>query len=88
MAVTSYELVTIAGDALTLDLLIWRRYRTPYPGILEAALDANPHLAKIHKETPFLPPGTQVRIPIDTDVIKGQVRQGEVEFYKVQRATT
>jgi phage tail protein X len=39
---------------------------------LEATLDSNPHLAKIHRETPFLPVGTQVRIPIDPDVFAGR----------------
>lgn len=86
MAISSYELVTVQGDYITVDLLIWRRYRTPYPGILEATLDANPHLARIHKTTPFLPPGTQMRIPIDVDVLKGQVRQGTVEFYQKIKA--
>jgi phage tail protein X len=39
--------------------------------IVEALLDSNPHLAILHREGPFIPPGIQVRIPIDTDILSG-----------------
>jgi phage tail protein X len=69
--ISSYELISVQGDFLTADALCWRRYRCYAPGILEILLDVNPHLAKLHKTSPFLPVGTQVRIPIDTDILRG-----------------
>lgn len=81
MAIRDYETVTIAGDGITADLLVWRRYRVRAPGILEALLDANPHLAAIHRETPFIPVGTEVRIPIDPDVLAGRAQP--VEYVKL-----
>lgn len=83
MTIRSYELVTVQGDFITVDLLIWRRYRRPFPGILEATLDANPHLAVIHQSTPFLPINTQVRIPIDPEVLSGRMaRAGRIELFR------
>lgn len=72
MPVTEYELVTVQGDNITVDLLVWRRYKIPAYGIVEHLLDANPHLALLHKQSCFLPIGTQVRIPIDVDIMKGR----------------
>lgn len=72
MAIESYEIVSVAGEFITADLLVWRRYRRRAPGVLEEMLDANPHLATIHRETPFLPVGAQVRIPIDPDILAGR----------------
>ncbi len=69
MAITSYDLVTISGDYITVDLIVWRRYRVRAPGIVEAMLDCNPHLALLHKQSPFIPTGTQIRIPIDPDIL-------------------
>jgi hypothetical protein len=37
--------------------------------LVEAMLDVNPQLSRIHRETPFIPPGTEVRIPIDPDLL-------------------
>lgn len=71
MTISAYDYVTVQGDLITADILVWRRYRRYAPGILEATLDANPHLAKLHVTSPFLPVGTQVRIPIDLDILKG-----------------
>jgi phage tail protein X len=73
MATTeSYELVTVQGDFVTCDALVWRRYKIPAYGVLERLLDANPHLALLHKQSCFLPVGTQVRIPIDQEILKGR----------------
>ena len=72
MAVESYDLVTVGSDYQHVALIVWKRYRCIPTGIFELTLAANPHLAKIHKYTPFLPVGTQLRIPIDTDILKGQ----------------
>ena len=79
--VEGYELVSVAGDYIAADLLVWRRYRQRAPGILELLLDANPHLAVIHRTTPFLPVGTEVRIPIDPDLLTG--RPAPVEFVQI-----
>lgn len=69
--VVGYDLVTVSGDFVTADLILWRRYRNRAPKMLERLLDDNPHLAKAHRYSPFLPVGTQVRIPIDYDVLSG-----------------
>jgi phage tail protein X len=69
--VTSYDLVTVQADRITVDLIVWRRYRNRAPGVIERLLDDNPHLAKAHRYSPFLPIGTQVRIPIDFGILSG-----------------
>ena len=56
----------------TADLAVWRRYRRRCPGIVEIFLDTNPQLSVVHRTTPFIPPGTLVRIPIDPDLILGK----------------
>jgi phage tail protein X len=68
--VESYDYVTVQGDFVTVDLLCWRRYKIPARGIVELTLEANPHLAPLHKQSCFLPVGTQVRIPIDPEILK------------------
>jgi len=75
MAVTSYDLVTVGSDYTSADLILWRRYRNRAPGMIERLLDDNPHLAKCHRYSPFLPIGTQVRIPIDYNILSGQPLQ-------------
>ena len=67
----SFDYVTVQGDGLTVDILVWRRYKRAAYGITELTMDLNPHLAQLHKDNPFLPIGTQVRIPIDAEMIKG-----------------
>lgn len=71
MAVSSYDLVTVGSDYISADLILWRRYRNRAPGMIEKMLDDNPHLAKAHRYSPFLPVGTQLRIPIDFDILSG-----------------
>jgi phage tail protein X len=71
MPVTSYDLVTVGSDFVTADLILWRRYRNRAPKMVERMLDDNPHLAKAHRYSPFLPVGTQVRIPIDYAILSG-----------------
>ncbi len=88
MSVTGYDYITIQGDYITVDLLVWRRYRTRAIGIVERLLDDNPHLAKIHRSTPFLPIGTQVRIPIDLGILKGAPQpKNTVVLYNSKRGT-
>lgn len=71
MAVESYDLVTVGSDFISADLILWRRYRNRAPGMIERLLDDNPHLAKAHRYSPFLPVNTQVRIPIDYGILSG-----------------
>lgn len=71
MSVSSYDLVTVGSDYITADIILWRRYRSRAPKMIERLLDDNPHLAKSHRHTPFLPVGTQVRIPIDYEAMSG-----------------
>jgi len=71
MTVTSYDLVTVGSDYITVDTILWRRYRNKARTMVERMLDDNPHLAKLHRYSPFLPVGTQVRIPIDYDIMSG-----------------
>mgnify|MGYP000919564788 CR=1 FL=1 len=71
MAVKSYDLVTVEQEEVTADLLVWRYYRTRAPGILEHMLDVNPHLAKVHRFSPFIPVGVMVRMPVDPSILAG-----------------
>jgi phage tail protein X len=71
MTVESYDLVTVGSDRITVDLIVWRRYRNRSPGMVERLLDDNPHLSKVHCFSPFLPVGTQVRVPIDYKILSG-----------------
>lgn len=71
MSVSGYELITVGSDYVTVDLIVWRRYRIHAPGIVERTLDDNPHLAKLHKTSPFLPAGVQLRVPIDPLILAG-----------------
>jgi phage tail protein X len=70
-----YDLVTVESDRVTADIIVWRRYRMMAFGVLERMLDDNPHLAKFHKWSPFIPPGVQLRIPIYPDILKGAPQQ-------------
>jgi phage tail protein X len=81
--ITSYDLITVSGDYVTVDAVVWKRYRSRAPGMVEAMLDVNPHLAKLHRVSPFLPVGTQLRIPIDPDILRGAPRPSEtIQLYK------
>jgi phage tail protein X len=83
VSVDGYELITVEGDYVNAYLLVWRRYKCPAFGVLERLLDDNPHLAKLHKEGPFLPVGTQVRIPINLQIMKGTPQlQNSVTLYQ------
>lgn len=70
--IVGYELYQVATEYVTADLIIWKRYRQPCPGVVEAMLDANPHLAFVHRTTPFIPVGVYVRVPIDPDLLMGR----------------
>lgn len=72
MAVIGFELHKIMSDFVTADLIIWKRYRARAPGMVELMLDANPQLAYVHRFTPFIPPGTYIRVPIDPALVLGR----------------
>ena len=54
------ETVTIRGEGITLDLLLWRRYGVRGQGLVEEALELNPGLAGLGA---VLPLGTAVTLP-------------------------
>jgi len=55
------RIIQVAGDGVSVDLLIWREYRRAMPGLVEAVLDKNPGLAALG---PILPVGTLVKLPL------------------------
>ncbi|WEK50300.1 MAG: tail protein X [Candidatus Kaistia colombiensis] len=59
---TTYEEVKVAGEFITIDLLVWRRFKRRTDGLVDRILMANPALAEAG---PYLPIGTVVQIPID-----------------------
>lgn len=65
------ERITVAGDGITLSLLVWRRFRQPMPGLVERilALPENRGLAALE---PHIPVGTVVTIPIDAPRQSGE----------------
>lgn len=57
------ERITVEGDGITVSLLVWRRFRRPMPGLVEAILERNPGLAGL---APILPVGTVFELPVPT----------------------
>ena len=55
------ETVTVEGDELTVSVIVWRRFKRPMPGLVEAIYDLNPGLADLG---PILPVGTSFNMPI------------------------
>jgi phage tail protein X len=55
------ETVTVEGDGLTVATLVWRRFKQPMPGLVEAIYDLNPGLADLGQT---LPVGTSFDMPI------------------------
>jgi phage tail protein X len=41
------ETVTVEGDGLTVATIVWRRFKRPMPGLVEAIYDMNPGLADL-----------------------------------------
>lgn len=77
IGVDSFELVTVQKDFTRVDDLVWQFYRNRYPGLVEALLNFNPHLAKIHRWTPFIPVGIVIRMPINQALLSGKPQQAE-----------
>ena len=57
------ERITVEGDAITLSLLVWRRFRRPMPGLVEMILDRNPGLSGLGS---ILPIGTAFDLHVPT----------------------
>jgi len=57
------ETITVAGDFVTVSLIVWRRFQRPMPGLVEQVFDTNPGLADLGH---FLPVGTVFALPIPT----------------------
>jgi phage tail protein X len=57
------ETVTVEGELLTVSLIVWRRFKRPMPGLVEAIHDLNPGLADFGA---YLPVGTVFAMPIPT----------------------
>jgi phage tail protein X len=56
-----FEPVIVQGEGLTVSLIVWRRFRRPMPGVVEAILTATPGLADLGH---VLPLGTRFSIPV------------------------
>lgn len=54
------ETITVRGEGISLDLLLWRRYGVRGQSLVEEALDLSPGLAALG---PLLPLGTMVTVP-------------------------
>lgn len=54
------ETVTVKGEGITVDLLLWRRYGVRGRRLVEETLARNPGLAQLGQ---FLPLGTVVILP-------------------------
>ncbi len=64
MPETARETFTVKSDGMSVDLIVWQRFRRPIPGLLERimALPENQHLEHCGF---VLPLGTAVTIPIE-----------------------
>lgn len=68
------DTITVAGEAITLPLLVWRRFRRPMLGMVERIL-AMPENYGLADLPPVLPVGTRVVIPIDEETSKVKARE-------------
>lgn len=71
-----YEVYQVGSEYITADLLVWQRYRKRSQGVFERLLDDNPQLSVAHRTSPFIPPGTVIRLPIDTSLLRSVPRPG------------
>lgn len=60
MTIATQEIV-VTSEGVSVDLVVWQRYRRPMPRLLEQTLDINPGLAGLG---PILPIGTRFKLPI------------------------
>lgn len=69
------EILTVPTDGMTLSKLLWRRFKRPTPGLLEAVQALNPGLADLG---PGLPRLTRVVLP---DTVAAPARTDIVQLW-------
>lgn len=57
----TYEKVTVLSEGFTVSKIVWRRFKSAAPGLVERTLDHNPGLAALG---PILPVGTVFELVI------------------------
>ncbi len=67
---TTFETYIVHGDGLTVDAIIWQRYRRRTPKLVEETLELNPGLAELG---PIIPSGTRIVIPVPPPPAERQV---------------
>jgi len=55
------QTIKVEAEELTLDQLVWRKFRRPIPGLVEQVLALNPGLAQLG---PYLPLGRTIVLPV------------------------
>ncbi len=60
MALIEKETVAVEAEGLSVDLIVWRKFRRPMPGYVEAVFDTNMGLAAL---SDYLPVGTVFELP-------------------------
>lgn len=65
------ETIVVKGEAITLSLLVWRRFKRQSTGFVERVLDLNPGLADLG---PIIPVGTSIRFPVDAPELQKKER--------------
>jgi phage tail protein X len=66
-----YETIVVKGEGITPSLLVWRRYKRRALGIVEQLLEMNPEVPGMLMQSPFLPVGTIIKVPIDQRILNG-----------------
>jgi phage tail protein X len=62
---TPFEIVEVRGMGITVDLLVWRRYRRRTTGVVELMMEMNPEIARAHRF------GLVVKLPIVQELLDG-----------------
>jgi phage tail protein X len=60
MTIATLDIV-VTSEGVSVDLVVWQKYRRPMLGLVEQTLDINPGLAGLG---PILPVGTKFRLPL------------------------
>jgi phage tail protein X len=60
MTIATQDII-VTSEGVSVDLVVWQKYRRPMFGLVEQTLDINPGLAGLG---PILPVGTKFRLPI------------------------
>ena len=62
VAISSFEVVRINTEGVTLSKLVWGMYHEPKPGLVEQIMHFNPRIAAFGE---YLPPGLEVLVPVE-----------------------